>query len=362
VKNLIYLLAAVFLFSCGKDTPHTKPSVSKLNEAVYASGVVKAIDQYSVYSAVNGLVRRVVAQPGDMVEVGDTILILDNLTSMLNTDNARLVMELSKDNSQSGSDRLREMSAAVDQAKEKYELDSSLFVRQQRLWDQSIGSKVDMEQKELAFQTSKLNYQAAQSRFSQVKKQLQNEWQRAQNTYAISQKMQGDYVVRADVRGRVFDVLKEKGELVTSQTPLAIMGSDQSYKIEMEVDEYDIVKVTIGQAIELTMDSYKGQTFSATVTKVHPIMNERTRTFTIEATFVQAPPSLYPNLTVEANIIIRTKENAMTIPRKYVVDGNYVYISKKEKRQIELGLRDFDKVEVLSGLDSSTVIFEPPTK
>ena len=77
------------------------------------------------------------------------------------------------------------------------------------------------------------------------------------------------------------------------------------------------------------MDSYKGQVFEAVIEKIDPLMNERSRSFTVEARFTTRPPSLYPNLTAEANIIIRTKENAITIPRAYLLNDSTVVLADK---------------------------------
>lgn len=88
-------------------------------------------------------------------------------------------------------------------------------------------------------------------------------------------------------------------------------------------------------------------------------MNERSRTFTVEAVFKQSPPVLYPNLTVEANIVLARKERALTIPAAYLVDDRYVLVGQDERREVQLGLRDLQRVEVLSGIDSTTVILHP---
>ena len=40
--------------------------------------------------------------------------------------------------------------------------------------------------------------------------------------------------------------------------------------------------------------------------RIDPIMDERSRTFHREATFVDPPALLFPNLTCEANIVVRT--------------------------------------------------------
>jgi hypothetical protein len=88
-----------------------------------------------------------------------------------------------------------------------------------------------------------------------------------------------------------------------------------------------------------------------------PYMNERTRTFTVEATFAQQPPRLFPNLTAEANIVIRSKDVALTIPRSYLLPDTSVMVSEKEKRKVEIGLKDYQKVEILRGLQEGETIY-----
>jgi hypothetical protein len=66
----------------------------------------------------------------------------------------------------------------------------------------------------------------------------------------------------------------------------------------------------------MTLDSYK-ESFEAIVDKIFPIMDARSRTFKIEAHFTSACKTI-SNLTAEANIIIQTKENTITIPRSYL--------------------------------------------
>lgn len=107
------------------------------------------------------------------------------------------------------------------------------------------------------------------------------------------------------------------------------------------------------------MESYKNQLFEAVIDKVNPLMNERSRTFEVEASFVNKPSVLFPNLTLEANIELNKKENALIIPRSYLIDDEYVWISKKEKKKIKTGLKDYKNVEVLEGLTAKDEIFKP---
>ena len=171
--------------------------------------------------------------------------------------------------------------------------------------------------------------------------------------------MENDFLVTSDVKGKVYSVLKKKGEMVNVQTPIAIIGSSNSFKIILQVDEYDIIKIKKGLKVIIALDSYKGESFEAVIHKIDPIMNERSKTFTIEAVFTKQPKVLYPNLSLEANIVIRKKEKTITIPRKYLLEDGYVLLKNNQKRYVKTGLKDYQKVEILSGLTQKDKIFIP---
>jgi multidrug efflux pump subunit AcrA (membrane-fusion protein) len=149
------------------------------------------------------------------------------------------------------------------------------------------------------------------------------------------------------------------GEMASTQTPIATIGASNDFYIEMHVDEFDITKIKIGQKVLLSLDSYKGKSFEAEITKVYPIMDEKTKTFKVEASFKVVPENLFPNLSAEANIVIETKNNALTIPSNYITENTFVLLKNKEKRKIEIGLKDYEKTEVLSGLSIKDEIVKP---
>lgn len=358
----IFILSLSFiavLLSCKKEKESIQVTSSDITESVYASGKVKAIDQYNVYSTVNGVLQNIIVNVGDNITKGQTLLEIDNLTSELNTENARIALDLSAENNRKGSDKLEEIELNVNLALEKLQLDSSLYFRQKKLWEQNIGTKLDFEQRQLAYNNSLINFQTTQKRLAQLKTQLQNEFKRANVNYDINQKLFSDYSIKSSINGRVYDILKDRGELVTPQTPLAVIGKADTFLLELAVDENDIIKVAIGQKALITMDSYKGKVLDAIVDKIYPIMNERTRTFVVEAHFINAPKKLFPNLSAEANIIIQTKKNIITIPNNYIIDGKYVLINSDEKREVKLGMKDYQKTEVLEGLKENETIYKP---
>ena len=88
-------------------------------------------------------------------------------------------------------------------------------------------------------------------------------------------------------------------------------------------------------------------------------MNEKTRTFTVKANFIAQPQVLYPNLNVEANIITAERPKVLTIPRNYLVDEQFVLDKDGQKRAVKVGLKDFQRVEILSGITVQEAIQKP---
>jgi HlyD family secretion protein len=352
-----YLLIICSLFSCQQTVEKTKATRQKITESVYASGVIKSQNQYQVFSTVNGLVQKVFVKEGDLVKAGDPLFLIQNESSRLNTENARLATDFAQQNL--NGDRLNELKGAIETAKGKWLNDSLLLIRQRDLWAQQIGSKVDLEQRELAYTNSLNTYKAAIFRYKDLQKQLGFSAAQSQKLLSISQNMTQDYLIRSQTSGRVYSLVKTIGEMVSPQSPIAIIGDADRFYIELQIDENDIVQIQKDQSVMLTMDSYKGQVFEAKIANINPLMNERTRTFLVEAHFVQQPALLYPNLSAEANIILKTKANALIIPRAYLLNDSMVLLTDKKEQKVRIGLKDYLQVEILDGLDSSTYILKP---
>ena len=352
-SGILFLL----FFSCNSKKEGIKPVEQKITESVYASGIVKSKHQYQVYAAVNGLVAGVYVSEGDMVKKGDPILKITNTAASLNAENAQLSVDFTAVGA--NQERLNELKINTDLAKSKSENDALLLQRQRNLWNQQIGTRNELDQRELAYKSSVTAYAAAKLRYTELQKQINYQAKQSQKNLQLTKTQVGDYTVKSETDGMVYSVLKEQGEMVNTQTAVALIGRGDSFILELQVDEYDISRVKEGQKILISMDSYKGQVFEAIVEKINPLMSERSKSFTVNAIFVKQPSALYPNLTCEANIVIHEKQKALTIPRTYLMDGDFVLLEGNEKRKIVIGLKDFQQVEILSGLTANDVIIKP---
>jgi HlyD family secretion protein len=351
------LVIAILIASCGKKVESTKPIVAPITESVYASGVVKSKNQYQAFATVNGIIEHVFVSEGDTVKKGDIILTISNETQKLNKENARLNADFNDINA--NKTKLNDAKLQIDLAYSKFKNDSMLYFNQKDLWQKDIGTKVELDQRELAFKNAKVTYLASLIRFEDLSRQLQFASSQSKKNLEISNKLASDYTLRSEIDGRVYSLNKLKGELVTSQTPLCVIGDKSEFILEMQIDENDILKLRSGQVIYVTLDSYRGKVFEAKLTKIYPLMNERNKTFDVEAEFIKQPEILYPNITLEANIVIHTKNDALLIPRDYITDDNKVTSIQGETKTVTTGLKDFKFVEILSGIDQTTELIKP---
>ncbi len=353
------LLSALLLLNgCLDQGERIKPKISTVTESVYASATVKAQDQYEAYSTVTGILDTILVRPGDRVKAGDLLMQIDNRIAGLNSRSASILLEQSRENLRRNSNLLAEAEIAVQTARDKFGLDSALYIRQKNLWDQRIGTQVEFEQRRLTYETSRKALLSSQKKLGQLRTQLKNEYRNADVSYDLTKERQADYQIRSKISGIVYDILPERGELITSQTLLAVIGHDH-FVLEMQVDEEDIARIRTGQAVEILFDSYKGRTFRGKVQKVYRIMDPRSSTFQVDAQLLAPPSELYPNQQAEVNIIIRSRNDAIVIPREYLDSRGQIWLSRRERRTVRTGLQDNEKVEILDQLDTSRFIYKP---
>lgn len=355
-QKILFVFALVFL-SCKSKQETIKPTISSISESIYASGLVKTNDQYQVFATVNGIIDQVYVQEGSVVKKGDPLFAISNETQQLNKENAQLAANFADLNANQS--KLIDAKIAINQAKNKLKNDSLLWVRQKTLWQEQIGTKNELEQRELVYLNTKDAHSSAILKYDELKRQLDFADAQSKKNLRISNQQQSDFTIKSKINGVVYSVNKVKGELASPQTPLAIIGDASSFILEMQVDEFDILKIKLGQLVMVSLESYHDKTFEATVTKVNPLMNERTKTFLVEAVFKTVPEKLYPNTSFEANILLQTKEKILLIPRTYMVDDSTVLLGNGEKKIVKTGLKDFNKIEIVSGITAADELLKP---
>ncbi len=356
-KVILVSFILLLITSCTKKEEKLQPHLTTITESVYSSVIIQPDSLYQVYAIVNGILDKNLVKEGDIVIKGTPLVQIINTNPKLNAENALLSYKLAHKNYSGSTAILKSLEDEIKAQKLKLINDSINYFRQKNLWDQYIGSKAEFDTKELQYKLSKNTLNLLKSEYVRTKNELQIHLKQAENNYKNSLTTTEDFRVSSKINGKVYALYKNPGEIVNTMQPLASVGSADVFIIEMLVDEVDIVKVAIGQEVIINLDAYPEKTFRALVSKIYPEKDERNQTFLVEANFTDPPAILYPGLSGEANIIIDIKNNALTIPKEYLIDNSKVKTENGFK-EVELGLQSLDTVEILSGLTKDTWIYK----
>jgi len=164
------------------------------------------------------------------------------------------------------------------------------------------------------------------------------------------------------VNGQVYETYKEQGEAVRRNDAVALVGEKGAKYLQLAVDQQDISKIKIGQIVEAKMDIATDKIYKARVTKIYPNMNSNDQSFRVDADFVDDPGLQFINASVEANIILQNKENALVVPRQAIRAGDEVMIKTStgnKSVKITKGLMNMESVEVLSGITDQDDLVMP---
>lgn len=358
MENNLLILISLFILSCSKTQDKILPSKKNITESVYASVTIQPDSLYQVYSIASGIMDKIFMEEGDTVAKDQVIMQISNSTPKLNTQNAKFALELAKNNYQGNAAILNTVEDEIHVASLKYKNDSINYFRQKNLWNQQIGSKVDYDKMKLNYELASSNLKLLKSKYNRTENELETAVKQAKNNYKATLITTKDFTIKSNLNGKIYALFKEPGEIVTTLQPLATIGSKKNFIIEMLVDEVDIVRISENQKVIINLDAYNNNVFTGKISKIYPKKDERNQTFTVEALFDIVPEKLFPGLSGEANIVISTKDNLLTIPKEYLIDGNKV---KTENGIVTIttGLHDLEFIEVINGITKDTYIYKP---
>ncbi|MFN3136827.1 MAG: efflux RND transporter periplasmic adaptor subunit [Allomuricauda sp.] len=359
MKYLVFsVIGAYLLLACSGPKEKTYPQKLPMTESVYASATVQPDSLYHAYSVATGILEHIWVEEGDTVSKGDLLLQISNTSPEMNKENARLALELAQKNYTGTSAVLNSIKDEIEAAVLQLGNDSINFYRQKKLWDQNIGSKVEFDNKKLAYELARNRLDALKKKFERTKNELETQLRQAENNYRSSLTNTNDFTITSKINGTVYALYKNLGEIVTTVEPVATLGMTNRFVVELLVDEVDIIKLRRGQKVYITLDSYGDTVFQGTVHKIYPRKDERSQTFTVEAIFNTPPETLYPGLSGEGNIVISETKEALVIPKTYLINGSTVLTDEGET-QVTTGLENMSMVEILDGIDEHTALYPP---
>lgn len=228
------------------------------------------------------------------------------------------------------------LEAGIAELRTRLDLARVLYDKQNRLWQQQIGTEVQYLQ-------AKNNYQALQ------------------RNLATQQQQRDLYNVRAPFAGTVDDVPAKVGELASPGVPIVRILSGSAGKIVADISEAYANNIKAGDKALVSVPDLGKQNMPSTVRTVSRIINPTSRTFTVELRLNgKEAAQLRPNMVASVRIQNYNRTNATVVPVDIVQrdeENSYVFVVEQKgnqkiaaKRVITTGATYNGKVEVTKGL------------
>ena len=301
--------AAWFGFLRVPELVVVKPTRGPAVEAVYATGAVEPQYWAKVATTQLGRIAAIPVKEGDKVKVGDVLMRLD--------------------------DREAKAKLAEAEAQERWQAEE--LERVSKLAETNIASRQQYQRVAAQHAAAVATTAAARQRLSEM---------------TLTSPLDGE-VLRLD--GNV-------GEVVRAGDAVAWVGHCCPMRIEAEVDEEDIPRVQRGQDVLVRADAFAGKSFKAKVTSITPKGDPISKIYRVRITLDSEQP-LQIGMTVEVNIVLRRRDNAILVPFTAIRDGHVFVVrdGRASRRPVKTGIAGATRVEVLEGVgDGDEIVAEPP--
>lgn len=165
-----------------------------------------------------------------------------------------------------------------------------------------------------------------------------------------------DFVIRAPWSGYISKVLVTDGNFVGPRVPLVEMFDPASLVVQFALPEKISVAVARGAKLSVTLDAHPGKTFFATVSRIYPDLDLKTRSRTIEA-ILSEKTALTPGMFARLTIDLKSVADAIVVPADAILtmpEGQKVVYLVKDgkavKRKVKTGIENGRLTQILEGV------------
>ena len=340
--------------------------MGEFNDYIRISGRVQPMTTIQLSPQEGGIVEKILIEEGSPVKAGDAILVLsnDNLDlQILNSEaelaekenilrNTQIQMEQQKldvrQNVLEYGTNVERLRRAYEQQKALYE--DKLIAREEYLTAEE-DYKLAKQKYDLIIERSTQDSLYRGTQIDRMEESLDN----MQLNMSMIRRRKSNLVVKAPIDGELGLLDVVLGQNIASGTKIGQINSVGVYKVEAQIDEHYIDRVSAG--LEATFER-QGETYSTIIRKVYPEV--RDGKFKADFKFDgEQPGGIRPGQTYYLNLQLGQPEETVIIPRGTFYQrtgGKWIYVvnkdgSKAVKREIRIGRQNPQYYEVLEGLE-----------
>jgi HlyD family secretion protein len=322
-----------------------------------------------------GRIEQVLVEDGANVQKGQLLAILSNAelqlsvlarqTEVTQQINSLRSQELALSQTRLSDERgLYETRAALDKSERQFAREKALADRGFVARRQYEDTQADLEQNRGRYavqrRTASTNERLQTSQLSQLREAAQS----MNAGLELARANLDTLNLRAPVSGQLSGFSIQVGQSVNRGERIGQIDSPGSNKLIAGVDEFYLGRVQVGQRASIEIG---GKTYPTKVTKIYPQV--RNGQFEVDLQFVGAQPEgLQRGQTLQAKLTLGDPAPALLIPNGSFYNdtgGAWVFVvtpdgSEAVKRQVRLGRRNADFIEVLDGLQPGEKVLTSP--
>ncbi len=338
----------------------------EFNDYIRISGQVQPMTTIQISPQEGGIVQEIIIEEGSKVKAGDEILRLsnDNLDLQILNSEAELA---EKEN------LLRNTMISMEQQRLSVQQEKlQLQMEVKRLQRKFLQNKALFEEKLISreeYLTAQEDYELAAGRLELVKeratqdslyrgveiKQMQESLENMRLNMQMIRRRKDNLTIKAPIDGELGLLDVVLGQSIASGTKIGQINDLDSYKIEAQIDEHYIDRVSAG--LSATFER-QNESFGAAIRKVYPEVREGK--FKADFKFSgEQPSNIRTGQTYYLNLQLGQPESAVLIPRGTFYQktgGKWIYVvapegGKAVRREIRIGRQNPQFYEVLEGLE-----------
>ena len=184
---------------------------------------------------------------------------------------------------------------------------------------------------------------------------------------------QGRAEIRSPIDGYIIQKEIEDRKWLAAGTPLLLLGDPKAIEIESDILSEEIGPVYVGAQVEITGKAVNDAIVPGTVSRIYPsgfmkvsalgIEQQRVRTI---VSFENDELRLRPEVSLDVHIVTAESPDTIAVPERAVFrrQDEYAVFAVKDGRAIltpvEIGLRNDDWAEIVSGLDEGDIVVADP--
>ena len=331
---IILILAIWFLNSrSGSDDVISidaeKVELRTIVQKINASGKIQPEESVQITSTITGWITEITVIEGDTVEPGQHLISIDEKQIRPRYNNALSQVKSSEAN-------LKKVKAQMNRTK--------------TLFSQKLISQQEQEQVEASFQIALSQAEQANANLLSAEDELSKTR------------------LTAPKYGIVTSITKEEGEMAVGGmfNPGVLMTVADLSRMEVEVDvnENDVVNITIGDTTEIEIDAYPDTTFFGVVSEIaHTAQSmnmgsqQQVTNFKVKVKMITVPDRIRPGMSSTVNIITSTIKNALSIPIQALTSRPENYKDQKKDNNDEKKWEESDESVSFKKVKPVDVVF-----